>query len=158
MNISAESARQVVLMAHVSLGMLCLLGSVWICVDVLNANSSNLIRIRRMSVSVAVVMWLTIFLAGGWYIYQYAPDKKIILHGPWPAAHDLFMETKEHVVIVLWILATFLPIAARNDLAGNREARKLMLYASALTAVLALAADGMGGVIAMGVKMGLMPK
>jgi len=146
------------MMAHALFGLLVLLGSVWIFVDVLNARPANLARIRRISTMVAAVMWLTIVLAGVWYIYQYAPDKKIILQGPWPEAHEFFMETKEHVVIVLWILATFLPIAARNNLAENSGARKLMLWASALTATLAFAADGIGGIIAMGVKMALMSK
>ncbi len=150
--------REIVLLAHVLFGMLCVLGGLWIFVDVLNVNGSNLARIRAMSLAVATEMWLAFLLGGGWYLYQYAPDKKIILQGPWPASHSFFMETKEHVVIIILLLATFLPIAAANKLTESREARKLMLCVSALVTVLAFAADGMGGIIAMGVKLGLMPK
>jgi predicted membrane channel-forming protein YqfA (hemolysin III family) len=68
------------------------------------------------------------------------------------------METKEHFVITLLLLATYLPIAASNNLAANRDARRLVLCVAALVAVLALMAEGHGGIIAMGVKMGLLGK
>ncbi len=148
--------REIILMLHVFFGVLCLLGGVWIFVEVLNVSGRNLGRIRVMSRGVAAVMWLAFLAAGYWYLVFYAADKKAILAGPWPAAHDFFMETKEHLVITLLLLATFLPIAASGNLAENRDARKLMLWISALVALLAFAADGMGGIIAMGVKVGLM--
>jgi hypothetical protein len=149
--------REVILLLHVVFGVLCMLGSVWIFVDVLNARTANLGRIRALSLGVATTMWLAIIVAGYWYLTFYAADKKVILAGPWPAAHDFFMETKEHLVITLLLLATFLPIAAANNLAENHGARRVMLWTSALTALLALAADGMGGIIALGAKLGLMP-
>jgi hypothetical protein len=68
------------------------------------------------------------------------------------------METKEHLVIMLLLLATYMPIVASDDLARSANARKLMLWVSGIVALLALAMDGEGGVIAMGVKVGLLAK
>jgi hypothetical protein len=68
------------------------------------------------------------------------------------------METKEHFVITLLLLATYLPIAASNNLAVNREARRLALCVAALVAVLALMAEGHGAIISMGVKVALLAK
>ena len=54
-------------------------------------------------------------------MYYYA-DEAWIVAGPWPFAHNFFMETKEHVILCLLILATFLPIAAYHNLASSRGA------------------------------------
>ncbi len=135
-----------------------MLGSVLVFVDVLNASEASRVRVRRMSFAVAAVMWAAYLVAGYWYVTDYAADKAVILKGSWPFAHSFFMETKEHIVIMLLMLATYLPIAAANDFVANKNARKLMLWVAALTALTALAADGMGATIAMGVKVALEPK
>jgi len=143
-------------MSHVALGVGCIIATVWVFVDVLNARAENLRRIRWMSLVAASCMWLA-FLAGGyWYVKDYAADKSVILKGPWPFAHSLFMETKEHFVITLLLVATYLPIAASNNLAVNRGARRLVLCIAGLMLLLGLMAEGNGGVISLGVKMGLL--
>ena len=68
------------------------------------------------------------------------------------------METKEHLVILLLMLATYLPIAAAGNLTANRDARRVVLVVAALIIGLALTAEGSGAVIAMGVKMGLLAR
>jgi hypothetical protein len=142
-------------MGHVALGVGCIVATVWLLVDVLNARAENLGRIRWMSRLVAATMWLAFVIGGYWYVTDYKVDKAIILKGPWPFAHNLFMETKEHFVITLLLVVTYLPIAAANNLAINRGARRLVLCLATLVLLLGLLAEGNGGVIAMGVKMGL---
>ncbi len=149
---------EIILMLHVFFGVLCLLGSVWLFVEVLHASAANRQRIRNFSAGIAAVMWVAYLIAGYWYIACYQVDKAIILKGPWPFAHNFFMETKEHLVIVLLLLVTYLPLVAANDLVVNQAARRLMLGVLGLIAVTAFAAEGMGAVIAMGVKVALMPK
>ena len=147
---------EIILMLHVVLGVGCLLASVWLFVDALHARAANLPRIRRVSWLAAICMWLAFIVAGYWYVVFYPADKAIILHGPWPQAHAFFMETKEHLVIMLLLLATYLPIAAGNNLAANTAARRLMLWLAAGVALLVLLVEGHGAVIATGVKMGLL--
>jgi hypothetical protein len=147
--------KELILMGHVFFGVGCILFTVWLFVDVLNARDENLARIRWMSRAVAVFMWLTFAVGGYWYVVHYKGDKNIILKGPWPFAHSFFMETKEHFVITLLLLATYLPITACNNLAVNKDARRLTLCVAALVAVLALMAEGNGAIIAMGVKVAL---
>ena len=149
---------EVILMAHVFFGVLCLLASVWVFVDTLNASATNLTRIRKLCLGIAIAMWLAYLAAGYWYVVFYSADKAIILKGPWPFAHNFFMETKEHIVIMILLLATYLPMVAANDLAKNRDAQRLMLWSSAMLAALTFAAEGMGATIAMGVKVGLLAK
>ena len=143
-------------MAHVLFGVGCILASVWVLVDVLNANPANLARIRKMSLAAAVSMWLAFVIGGYWYVVFYAADKAVILKGPWPFAHTYFMETKEHLVIMLLLLATYLPIVTANDLTANPAARRLVLWVAALVPLLGLMIEGHGAAIAMGVKVGLL--
>jgi hypothetical protein len=83
-------------------------------------------------------------------------DKAVILKGPWPFAHNFFMETKEHLVLLLLLLATYLPFAAANNLSVNKGARRVVLWVAGLVVMLALTMEGEGATIAMGVKMGLL--
>ncbi len=68
------------------------------------------------------------WICGGyWYLRFYPTDKTLILSGPWPFAHNFFMETKEHMFFVVAILAFLLPIATRENLYSKSAARKLVL-------------------------------
>jgi hypothetical protein len=149
---------EIILMTHVLFGMLCIIATVWLFVDVLNASEANQARIKVLSLGIAITMWLSFLIAGYWYLVYYAPDKAIILKGPWPFAHTFFMEMKEHVVIMLLLLTTFLPIVAFNNLAANKAARKVVLWVTGLIGLVAVAMDGAGALIAMGVKVALLPK
>ena len=149
---------ELVMMAHVMFGVACLVTTLWVLVDVLNVSASNQARIRKMSCAAAVFIWLAFLIAGYWYVVFYKVDKAIILKGPWPFAHNFFMETKEHLVIMLLMMVTYLPIAAANNLAASKEARRVVLWVAGMVVLLALMVEGHGAVIAMGVKMGLMAK
>ena len=97
-------------------------------------------------------------IGGYWYVFSYKADKAIILKSPWPFAHSFFMETKEHLVILLLMLATYLPIAAAGHLLANKDARRVVLWAAGMVALLALMMEGEGATIAMGVKAGLLAR
>jgi hypothetical protein len=146
----------IILMLHVGFGMVCLVGALWVFVETLNVTESNLGRIRRVSLVAALSMWTAYLIAGYWYTAFYAQDKAIILHGPWPFAHNIFMEIKEHLVLMLLLLSTYLPIAATGRLASSGAARGVVLWTSGLVVAFALIADGFGGLIAMGAKLALL--
>src|SRR5208282_6843172 len=135
---------ELVLMAHVMFGVACLISTLWVFVDVLNASEANQHRIRRMSCAAAVFMWIAFVIAGYWYVFSYKVDKTIILKGPWPFAHSFFMETKEHLVIMLLMLATYLPIAASNNLVASKDARRLVLWVAGIIPLLGLMIEGHG--------------
>ena len=150
--------QEILLMIHVLLGVSCMVATVWLFVDVLHASAANQQRITLLSRFIALAMWLAFLVAGYWYVKLYPADKAIILKGPWPFAHSFFMETKEHLVILLLLLTTYLPIVAANQLAQNKDARKLTLWVAALIVLLALGMEGEGAVIAMGVKVALLAR
>jgi hypothetical protein len=150
---------EVILLVHPTLGVLVILAGLWIFVDTLNLNSNNQRRIKFIAVLQAILMWLTFIVAGYWYVKYYPGDKALILAGPWPFVQNFFMETKEHLVIMLLLLCTYLPIVAlNNDLLMNKKFRHLVLWLSAFIALLGLVMDGAGAMISMGVKVDLLSK
>ena len=103
-------------------------------------------------------MWATYVIGGYWYIEYYYADKAKIVAGPWPFAHNFFMETKEHVFLGLLLIATFLPIAASDNLAVSKGARNLVLWSAGLVVLIGLAMECAGSFISMGVKVALFTK
>lgn len=154
----ASTMTELILMAHVLFGVACIVTTVWIFVDVLHASETNQARIRKMCWAAAVFMWVAFGIAGYWYVVFYKVDKALILKGPWPFAHSFFMETKEHLVIMLLLLVTYLPIAASNNLVANKDARRVVLWTAGMIALIALMMEGEGAMIAMGVKVALLAR
>ena len=145
----------VILLLHPAIGVLAMLAAVWVFVDALNANEGNLKRILNVSILCAVLMWLTYIIAGYFYVVYYNADKAIIKSGSWAFGHNFFMETKEHVFFMLLLLATYLPIVAR-DLLNRRTARTVLLWVAGLIVPTALAMEGSGAIIGMAVRIGLL--
>ena len=143
------------LLLHPATGVLAMLAAVWVFVDTLNVTETSQARIKTVSLLCAALMWLTYLMAGYWYVVYYGPDKAIIKAGPWAFGHNFFMEVKEHVFLMLILLATFLPIAAR-DLVRSKAARKVTLWVAGLIVPTALAMEGSGAIISLAVRLGLL--
>ena len=146
----------VLLLAHSTSGVFGILCALWVFVETLNASPQNSLRIRRAALCTALFMLLTTFVGGYWYVHFYPADRAFILHGPWPFAHTLFMETKEHLFFITLILACYLPIAARDKPQFNPAARRMVLCVAMLIVLSGLAIEGAGAVINHGVKVALL--
>lgn len=145
------------LLAHAAFGVTGCMAALWVLVETLNARPENVRRIRVASMVAAICMAGAWICGGYWYVHFYPAEKTIILKGPWPFAHNLFMETKEHLFFVTGILAFLLPIIIREPLYSNTAARKLALATSALIVITGLAVEGAGAMINHGVKVALLP-
>jgi hypothetical protein len=146
----------VVLLAHAGFGVVACLAALWVFVETLNASAVNAGRIRTAAVAAAVCIAGAWICGGYFYVNFYPPEKTIILAGPWPFAHNVFMETKEHLFFVTAILALLLPIATRENLTSNAAARRLVLSVAAMVVITGMAVEGAGAVIDHGVKVTLL--
>ena len=146
----------VILLAHSTFGVLGTLSALWVFVETLNAREENARRIRKTALVTALSMIAACILGGYWYLHFYPADKAMILKGPWPWAHTVFMETKEHLFFITLILSLYLPIAARDTLHANSMARKMVLCVAMLIALSGLAIEGAGAVINHGAKVALL--
>jgi hypothetical protein len=143
----------IILFAHPTFGVLGILASVWILVEALNASEANQGRIRLAAYAVTACIVCAWILGGFWYVNYYYAEKAIILKGPWPFAHSLFMETKEHLFFIPLILAFYLPIVASRKLASNATARAMVMTVAGFIVLNALAIEGAGAIINHGAKV-----
>ncbi len=152
MNITSRDA---ILLGHAAFGSLAGLAALWVFVETLNARKENASRTYNAALVAATAMAAAWILGGYWYVHFYPADKALILKGPWPFAHDVVMETKEHLVFVTGILAFYLPIAVRDKIHLNAAARKMALSVAMLIVLTGLAAEGAGAIISHGVTVAL---
>ena len=143
----------VILFAHPAFGMLAVLAALWVFVEALNASEANRSRIRLAAFIVTACIVMAWALGGYWYTVLYPPEQAIILKGPWPWAHNLVMETKEHLFFIPLILALYLPIATAANLAKNGGARLVVMVVAGFIVLNGLAIEGAGAVINYGVKV-----
>lgn len=151
-------SNEMILMLHPTFGVLAMIATVWVFVETINVSDGNVARVRTAGMLSAILMWLAYVIGGYWYVTFYAADKALINAGPWPFSHGFFMETKEHVFLMLLLLATFLAIAVRGEIVRNKSARNLVLWSSGLVVLMVLAMEGAGAFVSMGVKVALLAK
>ncbi len=94
MNITGNDA---MLLAHATLGVLGSLAALWVFVETLNAGEENGSRIRAAALGVTVCMVAAWIVGGYWYLHFYPAERALILAGPWPLAHSVFMETWRNI-------------------------------------------------------------
>ncbi|HLW76001.1 MAG TPA: hypothetical protein VKS01_03430 [Bryobacteraceae bacterium] len=150
------AGRDIVLLAHAGCGMLGILAALWVCVEALNTREGNASRIRFGSLLTTASVCVAWILGGYWYLHFYPAEKAIILKGPWPFAHNVFMETKEHLFFATLILAIYLPICAAERLDRNAIARRMVVSVALLIVATGLAVEAAGAVIDHGVKIALL--
>jgi hypothetical protein len=146
----------VILLGHATFGILGILSALWVFVETLNAREENAARIRTGVAAVPICLGIACILGGYWYLRFYPAEKAIILGGPWTFAHNLFMETKEHLFFLTLILALYLPIAAAEKLYANASARRMVLSVTLMIVITGLAIEGAGAIVDHGVKVALL--
>jgi hypothetical protein len=145
----------VILLGHPTFGVLGILAAVWVFVETLNAREANAARLHAAAWCVAIFIVLSWILGGYWYVHYYAPEKALILKGPWPWAHTLVMEAKEHLFFIPLLLALYLPLAVRDRLQASTAARAMVLSVAALVVLSGLAMEGAGALVNLGAKTAL---
>jgi hypothetical protein len=150
------SLSDALLLIHAAMGTLGSIAALWVFVEALAARPDNAGRIRAASLVAALCIAAAWICGGYWYLHFYPSEKALILAGPWPFAHNIFMETKEHLFFVTAVLALLLAIAAREKLDSSIAARKLVLAVAGLVVVTGLGMEGAGAVIDHGVKVALL--
>jgi len=114
--------------------------------------------IKAMGLLLPIFLTVTYVSAGWWYVTYYPKDKALILKGPLPEAHEIGMETKEHIFIpgfwlgvVLSIIMLSFPTEKFNDPLVRKSV--ILLGATFLLGFIVL--DFLGAYIAIGVKTAL---
>ena len=145
---------------HAALGEFAIFCFIWVFVEMLNPDERRVKRAKAVA-SVGLGLLLIAWVAGGYYyVHYYASNvKPIIKAGPWPWAHEVFMEIKEHLFLFLPFLMTVAVgtfyANSPQVLATDKKRRLSILVVSALVILLGLAMAGMGFMISSGARAAL---
>jgi hypothetical protein len=155
MNTLRPYISDIVLFLHPTFGVLGTMAALWVLVEALNPGPLSQRRMQAAAYVAAICFVLAWIFGGYWYVTYYYADRDVILKGPWPFAHNLFMETKEHLFFIPAILALYLPIITARQLAVDRAARNIVIAVAALIIINSLAIEGAGAVVNHGAKLAL---
>ncbi len=143
---------------HAFLGLLALLLGVWIAAEV-RKREIDVDLVYKLSIALAVIVWLSWITGGWWYVLYYPEDKAIIKAGPMAYAHGFGMETKEHIFYTGLLIATMLPVivsSLKEKIASGNA--KLVFHLALAIIIGGIVLEGLGGLISIGAKAGWMAK
>lgn len=145
---------------HVALGELAILSFLWVIAEVMMGPSGvGVMRAKGAAVVGVMAAFSEWLLAGIYYTVFYGDNvKPLINEGPWPWAHGIFMEAKEHIYLFLPFLAIVLLalVWQQGDLLKERRSARFMVYAVAGVSILLVLLSGvMGYLISTGYREAL---
>jgi len=147
--------RETFLFVHPTLGVLGILGALWVFVEALNVDETRLRRMRIVSLIVPGLFLLTWVSGGLWDSFFYEADRTVMESGPWAVVGDTAMELKEHLFVIVLLLALYLPILTFGFNPQRATPRAPTMTASALIVLLGLVMEGAGATLASSVHVGM---
>ncbi len=142
----------ILLISHIVLGLIGI-GALWLISMALLKKMPNL-RFLRVSSLISVIGFVLSWISGGYYYVMYygGPVKAAIKAGPNPWAHNFFMETKEHVFLLLPFIA--ITLACVFFFGGERimadDKKRHALFAIALIGTLIGIFSTLSGILISG--------
>jgi hypothetical protein len=145
---------------HVALGELAIVAFIWVIVEVIRGPSvAGVLRAKGASVAGLLATFVEWVLAGTYYTVYYGKNvKPAILGGPWPWAHGIFMEAKEHIFLFLpflSVVALALVWQYGNLLKQQHSARFMVYVVCGIIVALLLLSGIMGYLISNGYREAL---
>lgn len=131
----------ITLITHIIAGLIGFIATYAILMALFRKKSS--IKILRISSTLAFISYFVSWVSGGYYyVLKYGADvKPVIKSGDNAWAHSFFMETKEHVFLLLpvltFILATIFFLRG-EDVVSDGKMKQAVIYITILAALLAL--------------------
>jgi len=131
----------ITLIVHVITGLVGFIATYAVLMALFRKKSS--IKFLRFSSAIAFISYITSWFTGGYYyVFKYGSEVKPIIKGGDNAwAHAFFMETKEHVFLLLPILTFMLALVFflhGRDVVSSGKPKRAVIYITVLTALLAL--------------------
>ncbi len=137
---------QSALLLHIILGILAMVASVTLWMVFLKRIQN--FRLIKFSAGATFFLLLGSWISGGYYyLYYYgASVRSVILSGPYPWAHKIVMEAKEHIFLFLPFLAAVVFFAVLRFREGEAISpvllRGLAILITAMTTLIVLMALG----------------
>ena len=126
---------KVLLITHVITGLLAIVAYYAVWFDLIKKDI-NIGFLKKSSLYGFVLFLLSCITVGYYYALYYGNVvKPIIKTGPYPWAHTIFMEFKEHIFLFIPFLALVVTLCfflLENNIKGNKEIKQSITYLSAI--------------------------
>lgn len=146
-------------MPHPGIGVHAILGEasgvlfLWTFVELYRGvDATNVGRVRRISLAALLLLALAWIVGGNYYLTGYQQIRDVIVDGPQPWSHLVFMETKEHVFLFLPVLAILQTMSLRTQDEITGDSRFALLVITGLLVLLAFGMGVMGYLISSGFR------
>ncbi|MEK7596085.1 MAG: hypothetical protein AAB564_00845 [Patescibacteria group bacterium] len=141
---------------HLGFAIIGIDAFLWLLGKFKDVNSSR--RSKIMTVLIGVAAFIASWLIGGYYyvVYYGALVKPVIKSGLAPWAHNIVMETKEHIFLFIFPLAVtvlFITLLEKEEL-ERFKLRRSALWLSGAVAGLGLLIGALGFVISAAARWG----
>lgn len=148
--------REALLFIHPTFGIFGILGALWVFVEAFRADEERLRRMKIVSVLVAVFIVLTWFSGGLWDSAYYDEDREVMAQGSWAFVGDTMMELKEHLFVLVLLLALYLPVVVyATDPKNPQPSRVPTMTVAGLVVLFGIAMEGAGAILAGAVHVGV---
>ena len=101
---------------HACIGEFAALAFLWVSVELLEPTATRIQRATHVSLIGVVATFLCWLLGGVYYVIHYNDFvRPVIKSGPYPWAHDIMMEIKQHVFLLVPFLALMVYLLIRQS-------------------------------------------
>ncbi len=151
--------KNVVLFHSISGGLVALV-LVWVLLEIRYPTDRSLTRVRIASYLSTLLVAAGCWIGGGYnYLTSYGSEvKPVILAGPSPWAHEIIMETKEHIFVFLPIIALTLSVTLsifdRDSFLSDAKLRQALTIIAFLALFMVLSMFLMGAIISNAGQIG----
>ena len=154
--ISIFQSKPLLIGLHLGFAIIGIDSFLWLLGNLKDNGGSS--RSRVITASVGVISFTMSWLAGGYYYVVYYGNlvKPVVKSSAAPWVHDIIMETKEHIFLLIIPLAMtilFITLLSREDM-ERLKLRRLTLWLAITVAVLGLLIGAMGFIISATVRWG----
>jgi hypothetical protein len=145
--------------AHAFVGEMGALCFLWALVEIINRTEASLARARIAGVLGVALLFFSLVVGGYPYVTFYGPVAKpiIVKAGSMKWAHDVITEAKEHIAILIPIVAlatTLSMFVARKEGTASAAYRNIAVLCG-LVVVMVFSMAGMGFIISTAIRLSL---
>jgi len=144
---------------HVAISELGILMFIWAFIEIFAGSNGSAKRARTAVLLGTIIFFLSWFTGGYYYVNTYGPEvKPVIKAGPQPWAHGVVMEAKEHIFLILPILALatlFFVGEYGKDALKKKDTRKGLLILIGLNIAIGILMAVFGYFISSGFRSAL---
>ncbi len=144
---------------HALIGEVAALAFLWVSIELLEPTATRIRRATNASLVGLVATFLCWILGGAYYVFHYNDFvRPVIKAGPYPWAHEIMMEIKQHIFLLIPFLALMVFLLIRQssrEIILDKTMRRRTIILSVFTFFLCFLMTAFGYLSSFGARRAL---